>query len=114
MGSLLPLLKDSGVRVLVDHCGLPAVGAGHGRASFAERGYTTPTGWQSNIPTMSICSAEIETSSSPNKQDVLFCRYGSSTCLSNSVMGSLEKHVPNGSCKVNSDKKSFTCVQKIQ
>jgi hypothetical protein len=77
-------------------------------------GYNTPAGWQSNIPTMSICSAVIETSSSPNKEDVLYCRYGSSTCLSNSVLGALEKHVPNGSCKVNPDKRSFTCVQKIQ
>jgi hypothetical protein len=77
-------------------------------------GYNVSAGWQSNIPTMSICSAMIETSSSPNKEDVLYCRYGSSTCLSNSIMGSLEKHVPNGSCKVNPDKRSFTCVQKIQ
>jgi len=64
-----------------------------------------PAGWNSNLVTMWLSRADISTS------DELKCFYKHGV---GEEYGVLFKKAPAGSCKVNSDNRSFICVQKLQ
>ena len=69
-----------------------------------------PSGWMSSTLVMSLLSAEIQPVLGSDSLRCIY-QYGTGVCVSQGV---LFRYAPTGSCKVNSDKRSFICVQKIQ
>jgi hypothetical protein len=82
-----------------------------------------PSGWAGGAITMSLLNAEIQPVSGSYSLHCIYkygnvsCNSTSGECISSGIgSGSVRlfRNAPTGSCKVNPDKRSFTCVQQIQ